>query len=256
LSSSATYGFTIGANVTAITNETNVSYSAVPYASSLVSINESTAPTATAVERTSFSRDSITTDFSSTKCSDAGDTASGISTCVLSSSDGTVSGAKITGLSCGTSYDITVTATDNAGNTASETVSLLTQACGGGGSIVPQPPRKIHLWTLITPGVASVMKDFDAEIGVKQIEIIVNNEAQNVKITVTKHDGKPAEVSVTKSGKVYQYIQIDAENLAGSLDKAKVQFRVEKSWASQNGLSKESIATTIMMLNLIHSVTL
>ena len=86
------------------------------------------------------------------------------------------------------------------------------------------------------------MKSFDAEIGVKVIQIQVNNNAQNVKITVTKYDNKPAEVSVEKTGKVYQYLQIEATNLGNNLDKAIVQFRVEKSWISSNGLNKDKIS--------------
>ena len=70
----------------------------------------------------------------------------------------------------------------------------------------------------------------------------MNNEAQNVKITVTKYDEKPAEVSVSKTGKIYQYVQIDAQNLADKLNKANVQFKVAKTWTSTNGLDKNEIA--------------
>jgi len=226
--SSATWNETFGANVTAITNLSNITYSALPYASSLVRIADSTNPSAS-LSKTTSSTSSITVSFS---CSDA---FSDIDTCVLSSEEGTVSGSKISGLSCGKNYDITVTATDNEGNTAATTESLSTSSCGtSGGVIPPQLPRNSYSFSKVTPGVVSIAKDFDSEIGVKEIQINVNNEAQNVKITVTKHDGKPAEVSVAKSGDVYQYIEIDADNLNDGFGRAKVQFRVEKSWVNGN----------------------
>jgi len=137
-------------------------------------------------------------------------------------------------------YTYTCTVTDAVGNSGSDTATYTVLNIGGGGPA--GPPKKTNSWTKITPGAATIMKDFDAEVGVKQIQIEVNNEAQNVKITVTKYDGKPAEVSVSKSGKVYQYLQINAQNLGTKLDKATVQFRVEKSWASSNGLDKDEVS--------------
>lgn len=123
--------------------------------------------------------------------------------------------------------------------TADETED--TPGTGSGGSGTAQPPKKIHSWTEIVPGVASVMKYFDDEIGIKEITINVNNPAQNVKITVTKHDDKPAEVSVEKDGKVNQYLQIDTENLNEHLDKATITAKVEKSWLSDNNVETENI---------------
>ena len=242
LSSSATWNETFGVNVTTITNSTTnasntyVNYDTLPYVSGVVRVADSTNPSVTGPTKTSSTRTSITISYS---CSDS---FSDIASCVASSSSGSVSGNDITGLSCGLNYDITVTATDNEGLTASNTESLATQGCGGGSSNIPINPKNSHSWTLITPGIATIMKDFDSEIGVKQIEITVVNDAQNVKITVTKYSAKPASVSVEKSGKVFQYLQINEENLGSNLDKATVQFRVEKSWLNQNSLSKEEIS--------------
>ena len=171
-----------------------------------------------------------------------GDVTSGVNSCSLSSSSGTVSGSTISGLNCGTSYTITVSTEDNAGNTATSSQLFSTRGCGGGGPAISSFPKKIHSWTLITPGVAAIMKDFDAEFGIRQIQIEVNNEAQNIKITVTKYSAKPAEVSVAKSGKIYQYLQIEDENLENTLDKATVEFRIERSWAAGVGLGKNDIA--------------
>ena len=154
-----------------------------------------------------------------------------------SSTSGSTTDTSVIGL-----YTYTCTATDAIGNSASDTEIYTVLKIGGGGTTTPGPPKKTTSWTKITPGAAAIMKDFNAEIGVKQIQIEVNNEAQNVKITVTKYDEKPAEVSVTKSGKVYQYLQIDAQNLGNNMNKATVQFKVEKSWVSGNSLDKDELS--------------
>ena len=238
LSSSATYGFTVGANVTTIGNRSidNLSYSVLPYASGTTTITESTAPTATATCPTDiYEGEAFPCTCSGT---DSGTTDSGIATTSGSSNSPDGTGIPIT---LGT-FTYTCTVTDNAGNSDGDTATYTILNIGGGAGTTPSTPKSTHSWTKITPGAATIMKDFNSEIGVKQIEITVNNEAQNVKITVTKYDGKPAAVSVSKTGKIYQYMQIAAQNLAGKLDKANVQFRVEKTWASTNGVAKEKVA--------------
>ena len=86
------------------------------------------------------------------------------------------------------------------------------------------------------------MKNFDATYGLKEISIEVNNPAQDVKITVSKYDSKPAEVTKAKEGKVYKYMQIKTTNLAEKLSKAKITVQVEKSWVTTNSLDKDKIA--------------
>ena len=165
------------------------------------------------------------------------DITSGVSTTSGSSTSGTVANTDSVG-----TFTYTCTVTDNAGNSASATAAYTVLKSRSIIPVTPSLPKKIHSWTLITPGVATIMKDFDSEFGIKQIQIDVNNPAQNVKITVTKHDGKPAEVSVEKSGKVYHYLQVVDENLENKLDKATVEFRVERSWAAGVELGKNDIA--------------
>ncbi len=101
--------------------------------------------------------------------------------------------------------------------------------------------NKTQSWTKITPGVVEVMKDFNSDIGVKEIQIEVKNQAQNVEVSVIKYDSKPANVSVSKAG-VYKYLQIEDKNLEQNLDKAIINIQVEKSWALANNLAKEDIA--------------
>ncbi|KKL83812.1 hypothetical protein LCGC14_1970980, partial [marine sediment metagenome] len=111
----------------------------------------------------------------------------------------------------------------------------------GGGTTRLSLPVNNYSLPQIVPVAATIIKDFDAEIGIKQIQIEVDSEAQDVKITVTRYDGKPAAVSIAKEGKVYQYLQIEATNLADKLSKITIQFRVEKSWITDNDLQKENV---------------
>jgi hypothetical protein len=88
---------------------------------------DSTAPSAS-LSKSSSTSSSITV---TTTCSDA---TSGLSGCVVSCASGTVSGSTVSGLSCGSSYSITVTATDYAGNTATASETMTTDSCSGGSN--------------------------------------------------------------------------------------------------------------------------
>ncbi len=194
-----------------------------------------TAP-AISLSKSSSDISSITVAYS---CTDA---LSGSATCTLSSSSGTVSGSTISDFTCSNSYTITVAAIDGAGNTASTSDSFSTASCGGETITAVSLPKKVASFALISPEKETVLKDFDSRIGIKEMQISVSSEAPNVKVTVTKYSGQPAEVSVAKSGVIYQYLQIAAQNLNEKLEKAVVQFRVEKSWVTNNNLQKEDVA--------------
>ncbi len=130
---------------------------------------------------------------------------------------------------------------------ASSTTSTTTtttggSTSGGGDNNVNTTTKKSQTWTKITPGNVTIMKVNDKALGVKQISIYVANEAQNVKITITKHDGKPAAVSVEKTGKVYKYLEIKTENLANKLARATLSIQVEKSWLTSQGLKTDKVA--------------
>jgi PGF-pre-PGF domain-containing protein len=134
-----------------------------------------------------------------------------------------------------TQYNFTTSAVGDGGNGGNG---------GGTDGGIPSPtsPSKTHSWSKITPGVVTIMKDFDSGFGIKQIQIEVNNEAQNVKITVTKYDNKPANVSIEKSGKVYKYLQIETENLEDKLNRSIITIQVEKNWTSENNVERDDMA--------------
>lgn len=133
--------------------------------------------------------------------------------------------------------------TDYAGNSDSASDSYTVSSSGGGTAPTYEwSLQKIHSWSMITPGTAAIMKDFDEEIGLKEIQIQVNTQVQNVKITVMKYNEKPAEVSVEKSGHIYRYLHINAENLEGKLEQAIIRMQIEKSWMTSNGFEVGNMA--------------
>ena len=148
-------------------------------------------------------------------------------------------------------FTYTCSATDNAAFTASSSATYVVTQSGGatigssGTGTTPSTTKKATSTAAeINPGAATVMKYSDPNIGVKQISVEVNNKAQSVQITVTKEAGKPANVSVAKSGKVYQYLHIETKNIADKLNKATVEFKVNKTWVSDNSLTKDKIAVS------------
>jgi PGF-pre-PGF domain-containing protein len=113
---------------------------------------------------------------------------------------------------------------------------------GGGGGTTKPHPVKSHIWHKITPGSAEIMHINDPDLRVKQIQITVNNPVNNVKITVTKLDRKPASVTHEASGKVYKYIEIKKSNLDNEdIKKGKIEFSVTKTWVSGNNIEKDRV---------------
>ncbi|MBI5803425.1 PGF-pre-PGF domain-containing protein [Candidatus Pacearchaeota archaeon] len=203
----------------------------------LVVFIDTTVPTATA----SCTPASPTDNGETVTCTCTGsDTGVGVNSSLTTEPSSTKTSSSSTG-----TFSYSCSITDNAGNsvstTASYTVTGSGSSSGGGGGDSSQTSQS-NTFTEIIPGVASIFKNFDEEVGLKEIQINVDNEAQNVKVTVTKYSGKPAAVSVEKSGKVYQYLQIDATNLEDKLDKAVVKVKVEKTWVSDNNLNKEDVS--------------
>ena len=183
------------------------------------------------------------------------DATSGINTCSVGGSGVTITGTGTgtqtltqTGLNCGTSYSYIVTCADQAGNTKTSTsTSFSTSSCssggsgGGGGSGTTNAIEKVNILDII-PGADATISNFADEMGVKDIKISVNEEADNVKITVKKFDTQPAEISVAKTGNVHKYLQIKSQNLGDKLDKAIVTIKVQKNWLLDNSIDKANIA--------------
>ncbi|MFZ3077629.1 MAG: PGF-pre-PGF domain-containing protein [Candidatus Aenigmatarchaeota archaeon] len=99
-------------------------------------------------------------------------------------------------------------------------------------------------FTSIAPYAARTITESEltgTNTGLTQIDISVKNIATDVKITVEKLAGKPASITqeaVSTNGMVYKFMNISKENLADKdIEKAKIRFKIEKSWLSANNFS-------------------
>jgi PGF-pre-PGF domain-containing protein len=98
------------------------------------------------------------------------------------------------------------------------------------------------VYTTVYANTPSTITNFDSSIGVEQIKLEVNSTSYTVRVSVTKYDTKPSAVSISKSGNVYSYLQIDTANLVNNLKLATVEIKVNKTWLTQNSISKDNIA--------------
>lgn len=202
---------------------------------------DSTAPAATAT----CSPTAINTgDTFPCTCSGS-DASSGINKSIqtTSSTSDTVSDTPSTG-----TFTYSCTVYDNAGNSHTSTATYtveqtsIASSSTGGSSTGAVSSQDVHSFAEITPSVPITKEYTNPELGVKQIQIEVSSEAQNVQLTVKEYESKPSAVSVAKTGKVERYIQVETQNLADKLKKATMRIQVEKTWASTNNLDKEDIA--------------
>ncbi len=149
-------------------------------------------------------------------------------------------------------YNWSVNCTDFSGNmgnssTRNLTVAYTSPVSGGGGggggreTKISAAENNTHLFPLITPGDIEIMKNFDTEIGIKQIQIEVKNKTQNARITVISHASKLTEVQKEIEAKVYKYFQIETENLEKNLEKSVIIIWVEKNWLSENKIERDNI---------------
>ncbi|MBU2443939.1 MAG: PGF-pre-PGF domain-containing protein, partial [Nanoarchaeota archaeon] len=145
----------------------------------------------------------------------------------------------------GSSRTATCTATDSAGNNVTSTASYSVHSVssGGGGTYTPPNPQKASVWTKVSPENPVTMNVNNADIDVLAITLNVKNELSNVEIKVELLPGKPASIPTAPIGKVYEYMEISTKNLKNDdlEGTATIEFRVKKSWLTQNGVSKENV---------------
>jgi len=157
---------------------------------------------------------------------------------------------------------------DHSGNSASASLSYNVEGGGGssgggggggGGSssggdtttteeevtTASEPTGQISAtYETIAPLSPVTVANFDSTYAIDNILIDVIKEASNVKITVKKYDDLiPENIPVEKSGVVYRYLEIEAENLGDdNLEKATIKLQVGKVWVTDTGIAKEDVA--------------
>jgi PGF-pre-PGF domain-containing protein len=97
------------------------------------------------------------------------------------------------------------------------------------------------VWSVMSKG-ANVMKIRKVEIGITELIINVKNSVNNVEITVTKLDKKPASITGSIRGTVYKYIEITKKQLkTADINNAEIKFKVEKSWLTNNNADEDDV---------------
>lgn len=80
------------------------------------------------------------------------------------------------------------------------------------------------------------------DIKIQEIQITTVNAVNNVQLTFTKSSTLPSTVSAAPSGKVYNYITIDKQNIRDAdVSSVKIKFKVEKSWLTANNVDENTV---------------
>ncbi len=145
---------------------------------------------------------------------------------------------------------IVVTGNSSCASAASTTTTTTASSdSSGGGSTTIGTTVKYYTGKHVV-SIPSISANSKAEVdiaksyetGVKKIIINVKTAVNNIEITVTKADSRPAEVTAP-SGRVYNYLKIDKTNITdSSINNITIDFQVEKSWLTANNINTSTIA--------------
>ncbi|MBU0470784.1 MAG: PGF-pre-PGF domain-containing protein [Nanoarchaeota archaeon] len=146
---------------------------------------------------------------------------------------------------------VTCTATDSAGNTATSDASYTVSSTGGGSGaggsaggvstgVSGQFEKKV--WASINQGELAKVELKNGAIGFTEIEFNMKEKVYGAWVSVTKKDTLPSLVKPFQN-KVYRYVEV---SLGPSLkkdvfDNSKINFKVEKSWLTENSLSNDKV---------------
>jgi len=167
--------------------------------------------------------------------------------------------ANLSSLTANTQYTVNVSCYDVAGNVNTSLVTFTTWASssstsssssgsGGGGAAAGVPTSVANqfeqkTWVSINAGETATVSLSNGEIGVTQVSFGVDKTIWGPWAKVEKKDSLPADISKI-TNKVYKYVEITkGPALKDDLIKdAKIDFKVKKTWLSENELTKEQVA--------------
>ncbi len=147
---------------------------------------------------------------------------------------------------------ITAAATDEAGNTATASISVTRSfsSVGGGvsgsettssGEISVVLAESVNHISKISTDEVSVLKFDDVEI--HEVEIQVSKDVESISIGIRKLSGKPPDVVKPAVGASYTYIDISAENITDEdVESAVITFSVPVAWIDENGIDEDRVS--------------
>lgn len=160
----------------------------------------------------------------------------------------------LTSLTASKTYHYRVTSCDRAGNclveyptpsdytftTAAAESTTTDDSSTTTQETTPNPLSKT--WSSVSAGTNMLMTISSTVLDMTKITITAASAATNVKITLSKLSSKPSGVSAAPSSKIYQYIDITAENLPDSkISAASIFFKVTRAWLSANNVSSSEV---------------
>jgi PGF-pre-PGF domain-containing protein len=172
-------------------------------------------------------------------------------TCAATDNSGSATTA-ITGIdtdSTGTKT-ATCTATDSAGNSVTSTKSYTVSAkagtggggTSGGGAAGTSVAGATAIVSSALAGETVEYKIISTDIAISAVDITFAIAATNTKVNVNKLSSLPTTMTAPIS-KIYQVLTIINTNIADSAVKtAEINFKVSKSWLTENGIDKSEIA--------------
>lgn len=114
---------------------------------------------------------------------------------------------------------------------------------GGGGSGGVAIISETQTLGNLLPGQASDVTFLDTRLDVETIKVYALQNVSNVVMSVSKRQSAPStEETVPSNYETYAYITISALNLPSTaVQKAEIDFKVNKTWLSENSLSAGDI---------------
>ena len=142
----------------------------------------------------------------------------------------------------------TVTTVSAETNASTTTSSSSGSSGGSSDSGVTQTPTSSvstasNILAVVFAGTpASFDFSGNSKIPIEDITITTKTNLSNAKLSVSTYDSKPSEVPAVR-GVAFKYLSIDKEIVTNNdLISAKIKFRVDKSWFSNNNLNSDEIS--------------
>ncbi|MDI6721099.1 MAG: PGF-pre-PGF domain-containing protein [Candidatus Aenigmarchaeota archaeon] len=148
---------------------------------------------------------------------------------------------------CGDSYcDSGETCTSCSGDcgACSSSSSSSTGSGGGGVPAAVEATKIVESATPEAPAVVKIEAPKAADLKVDEISIDVKEAVSNIQVVVKESSlpsGAPAVVS-SDTGAAYKYLEITTNVPSAKIEKAKIKFKVEKSWATSKSVDPNTVA--------------
>lgn len=132
---------------------------------------------------------------------------------------------------------------------ATTTTTTTTTTGGGGGSTVTtvasvEVTKTVTTASPAAPAVVAIESAKAADLKVDEVTVSVKEAVSNVQVTV-KESSLPSGANVAISagtGSTYKYLEITTNVASTKIEKAKIKFKVEKTWTTSNSIDPNSIA--------------